>query len=189
MLLVAWPLWTFTWMFFEYNQVPRYSSKQVHNFVSFLHSLGCAIFMVAYACYATNVTFLYYWSMGYYMFDIWNYSLTSIFIPHHLLTMMALQFLFQSAADRNLIIFGLGLCEVSNWAMYRVYHNRHSCAKQHFNKTFWKWCEVISYLGLRNFVGIYYLFINPSTSLLLNCIVFAIWIASLYWGMGFLKSQ
>ena len=92
------------------------------------------------------------------------------------------------------LMYGMAWAELTNMPMYAMYHIIQDVDAPRIlaeNKTLVKClglAEIFAYLVVRNLVGVYYLFINPLTSWDLYFIVLVIWLASLKWGWGFVKS-
>jgi hypothetical protein len=175
--------------------VHTFTKKQVHNMYSILHSLGCVGLVSIFMGWWTDflaIWMVMIWSQSYYLFDMLNYKVGSIYIVHHLASVVFLMFLTMFEGDMHnpdawASIWGLYWAEVSNWPMYYVYHQEHSMFKPGYNKAMWVRLEQVAYLGIRNLCGVWYLWVDPVQDYRLWWTMLGFWTLSVHWGLSFSK--
>lgn len=135
-------MWVLAWWFVQDSLERRTQNgdKFARNMMSAFHSM-CVIYLCQHVPEWVRPI-----SIGYFIQDIRNYPLGSVYIPHHIISVIVLY-----ASSGGAVLEGFRICELSNLPIYCVYAMKHHPATK--DK---KWliliamvAEFISFLLLR----------------------------------------
>lgn len=185
-----------------WTRFPYLNRDQIYNLLSAFHSVTSACLVAAYWAFDLQcAVFLMYYSQAYFLYDMKNHAWDTIYFYHHigsfliLLALRGLHVPFDNYHDARAIIISFGLAELSNWAMYVVYHKLHadSCTRSFGSRSrrissFWVFLELVGYWGIRAYVGYHYLFVDPVHDNIIRIAVTVLWVMSIWWGFGFAKT-
>lgn len=180
-----------------WTKFPHINRDQITNLLSAFHSVTSACLVGLYWAFNMHgvAIFLMYYSQAYFLYDMKNHGCETIFFYHHigsfliLLALRGLAIPFDGFHDARAIIISFGLAELSNWAMYVVYHKMHSDYSRRIKPpSFWVFLELVGYWGIRAYVGYHYLFVDPVRDGWIRLAVSVLWVLSIWWGFGFAKT-
>lgn len=114
--------WSLNQFMFE-NAYAEHGRKFCQNLNSMLHSITSVVLCTLAMGHPFLVDWIYIVSTGYFLQDLRNNKLLSIYTPHHIISIYALYAL--NSEDRWIILVGFFTCELANLPMYLVYGAHH----------------------------------------------------------------
>jgi len=180
-------LWCLIYTAITNNRNVDLTTKKEKNIVSLIHASSVSIlFLINFLIEKIftekfiPTTYFMYFSISFYLIDLYadyltSYNINYSTITHHILTMISLLYIKEHYFVYQLLI----LMEISNVPMYIVYHQ--ICNGQVVCKTD-IYFEIVFYVCSRVLIGSYVVIYSyKCMDLLLKSIVFIIGVMSLYW--------
>lgn len=110
---------------------PKFPKKWNTNLLSATHSVLSWL-----ECYAVlngwgSLNEIYHFSVSYFLYDLKNHKLNTIYVPHHILSIIALIYGTHPGVDKPWILWGYLLTEFGNFPLYVMY-----AMINHYNQTY-----------------------------------------------------